>query len=165
MTETSQEDILIAVHPSQARRWMGVFAFALLGILLISIVFVGRPPILYQLAFVAGGLAALWAANRMRIATDQTLELTRHELRTGDGQVLTTVENVRAVERGAFAFKPSNGFLVRLKQPSGRGWAPGLWWQRGTYLGIGGAVPGGQSRAMAEVLTALSMGIFPDDDA
>lgn len=155
-------DVLMTIYPSPARRWMGVLAFACLGVLLIAIVFAGRPPLPYQLAFIAGGLFALWGANRMRLATDQSIELTRTELRTGNGLVLTTIDNVRSVERGAFASKPSNGFLVRLKEPSGRGWAPGLWWQCGTYLGIGGAVSGGQSRAMAEVLTALSMGIFPD---
>ena len=102
-------------------------------------------------------------AEAMRRASAEGLELTRQVLRTESGRVLTEVSNVRTVERGAFAFKPSNGFLVRLYAPSGRGWAPGLWWQRGTWLGVGGAVPGGQARAMAEVLTALRKGEFPED--
>jgi hypothetical protein len=57
------------------------------------------------------------------------------------------------VERGAFAFKPSNGFLVRLDKPLGRGWAPGLWWRLGRLLGVGGVTSASQSKAMAEILS------------
>jgi len=101
-------------------------------------------------------------ADVLRRSTMQEIELTRTEIRTSDGRVLTELDNVIKVEKGAFAFKPSNGFLVRLKTPSGRGWAPGIWWQGGTYLGIGGVVSAGQSKAMAEILAAIIAGLWPD---
>ena len=100
----------------------------------------------------------LLAAARLWNATNDKLELTRTELRTASGRVLTEVANIRSVDRGAFAFKPSNGFLVKLEEPRGASWAPGLWWQRGRLLGVGGVLRGGEARAMAEMITALKNG-------
>ncbi len=135
-----------------------------LGLLLIWTSFAAAGAVFWQAAFLLFGLASLFGAEKMRRATEARIELTRRVLRSSTGDVLANVENIRTVERGAFAFKPSNGFLVRLSKPEGAGaWQPGLWWRRGTFVGVGGVVPGGQSRAMAEVLTALTLDMLPDD--
>ena len=63
--------------------------------------------------------------------------------------------NIASVDRGAFAFKPSNGFTVRLKSPAPRAWLPGLWWRLGRRVGVGGATPGKAARDMADVITIL----------
>ena len=127
---------------------------------------VPQPALFWQVAFLAAGLAAFLASHRMYRDTNDTIVLTREVLASGSGEEIARVANVSAVERGAFAFKPSNGFLVRLAEPDGKpAWRPGLWWRRGTFIGIGGVVPGGQSRAMAEVLTALILDMLPEKDA
>ena len=100
----------------------------------------------------------LFAAERLWRATGGRLEVTRTELRTGEGRVLTPISNVKSVDRGVFAFKPSNGFLVTLEEPCGSGWSPGLWWQRGRMIGVGGVVRGGEARAMAEFIMAAKDG-------
>ena len=165
MTERLDEDEEVAIMvlgASAPRLWLGVACTAGLGLLLIWIVFAGRPAMPYQVGFLAGAAISLVAADRLRRAGDDRLVLTNRVLRTESGRVLTRVDNVSTVERGAFAFKPPNGFLIRLKRPSGRGWVPGLWWQRGRMIGVGGVVSAGQARAMAEALTALTMGILPE---
>ncbi|NND41092.1 MAG: hypothetical protein HKO04_03350 [Silicimonas sp.] len=165
MTDTAQTDEEIRVMvlgASAPRLWLGVACTAGLGALLFWIVFAGRPAMSYQIAFIAAAGLSLWMADRLRRAGQDPIVLTTKVLKTESGRVLTTVDNVRSVERGAFAFKPPNGFLVRLKEPAGKGWVPGLWWQRGRMIGVGGVVSGGQSRAMAETLTALTLGVVPD---
>lgn len=164
-THAPQDDEirLMVLGPSLPRLWLGVFCCAALGVLLIWIVLAGRPSIGYQVSFIAAGLGALWLADRLRRTGQDRIVLTNRVLRTESGRILARVENVHTVERGPFAFKPPNGFLVRLKEPAAeKGWAPGLWWQRGRLVGVGGVVSAGQSRAMAEVLTALTLGILPD---
>ncbi len=165
MTRRDPDAILVVINPSQTRRWIGILSLVALGGLLIWVAFAGRPAFQWQIGFFIGGIAALWASDAMRRATCDRLELTSIELRTDKGVRLALVEDVRSVERGAFAFKPSNGFLARLKKPYPRAWSPGLWWRFGKFLGVGGVVPGGQARALAEVLTALAHGIeLPDMD-
>lgn len=157
------DDVLISIAPSPSRRWMGVLSLAAVGALMLSLVF--EVDGIMRLLFLGMAVFAFWFADRMRAATADAIELTREELRTRSGRRLATVANVAGVERGAFAFKPSHGFLVKLKEPEGRGWAPGLFWQRGRLLGVGGVIGGGETRAMADMLTALTLGNLPDTQA
>ena len=159
MTDKS-DDVLISIAPSPSRRWMGVISLGGVGVLLLALVFEVDGAM--RLLFLAMALSAFWFADLMRRATEDAIELTREELRTRSGRRLARVTNVAGVERGAFAFKPSHGFLVKLKEPEGRGWAPGLFWQRGRLLGVGGVIGGGETRAMADILAALVRGDLPD---
>ena len=162
-SSTSEPEIVPVLIPSPARRWMGILSAVLLGMVLVWLASFPQPNFLWQLAFLAGAIWVLWGAYRMYQATSEHILLTREALVTGSGEVLARVENVAKVDRGVFAFKPSNGFLVRLKEPEGPAtWRPGLWWRRGTFLGVGGVVPGGQSRAMAEILTAIILDMMPE---
>ena len=94
-------------------------------------------------------------ANAMRKSTSETLELTREELRESSGTVLAKVEDIVSIDRGAFAFKPSNGFLLRLSKPYKRDWRPGLWWRGGKRIGVGGMTPGRQTKYMSEIIAVM----------
>lgn len=161
--DKEDDDIVISIAPSPGRRWIGVLALAGLGVLLLSLVFEPTGG-LWRLLFLGLSVGAFLSADRLRRATADSVVLTETVIRTGSGRILAHISNVKGIERGALAFKPSNGFLVRLHEPEGKGWAPGLWWQRGRLLGIGGVIPGGQSRAMAELLAALLLGPLPKFD-
>ena len=89
------------------------------------------------------------------VATTSCLELTELELRDTTGRRIVAVADIRGVDRGALAFKPSQGFLIRTHAPQPRGWAPGLWWRLGRSVGIGGVTRAGEGKYMAETLQAL----------
>ena len=76
--------------------------------------------------------------------------MTDEAISDSNGLVLARIEDILAVDRGAFAMKPSNGFTLKLKTKQPRGWAPGLWWRLGNRVGVGGATAAGQSKFMAE---------------
>jgi hypothetical protein len=127
-----------------------------LGALLIYLAF-RHPPgqFLWQAFLIVFGVVVLALADWFRRATHVTLELTDQELRESTGRILFRVEDATRVERGAFALKPSNGFLVHLKARQPRVWAPGLWWRGGRRVGVGGVTSAGQAKAMAEILSAM----------
>ncbi len=163
MSEGSEE-VLVTASASAGRRIIASVVLSALGVLLVVVASDGAIPAIWQITYVAMGAGAIYGSYRLWQATSDVLELTRSELRTSQGRVLVSMDNVRTVERGAFAFKPSNGFLVRLKTPEAKnGWAPGLWWRIGTRLGVGGVVSAGEAKAMAEIMTALITGVLPDD--
>lgn len=85
------------------------------------------------------------------------IELTPTELRDGDGTVIARVADIEALDRGVFAFKPSNGFLLRTAAGTqdGNVWRPGLWWRIGRRVGIGGMTPGSQTKFMSEIISAM----------
>ena len=76
-------------------------------------------------------------------------------------EIRARMDEIDRVERGAFAFKPSNGFLVHLKKPGHRAWQPGLWWRMGRKLGIGGVTPAGQAKFMADMIALRLRGGDP----
>jgi hypothetical protein len=162
--DLESDGIILSIGPSPARRYFAVICFVTLALVLIGLVVQGSPSFVWQAFFLGTAIASLLGAKRLYQGTDDEIELTRSELRTKSGRLLTTIDNVNVVERGPFAFKPSNGFLVRLHAPCGKGWTPGLFWQRGTYLGVGGAINAGHTRAMAEAITALKMDVLPMDE-
>jgi len=155
---SENEEILFSLEASRPRRAMGVFSLSAIGVLLLSLAFEAQG--MWSLIFLAFAIAAFVGSLKLWQSTSDIIDLTKTELRTRSGRVLTPVANVKSVDRGAFAFKPSNGFLIKLEEPAGRGWAPGLWWQRGRLIGVGGVIPGGQSRAMAEILMAVKDGSY-----
>ena len=124
-----------------------------LGVVLIYVAFAQPPALGLQIFLVALGVLSLYATQRMWEATSASLELTRHELRDTAGRVLCRLDEVEKVDRSAFAFKPANGFLVRVKAKAPRAFHPGLWWRIGKSVGVGGVINKGEARAMAELLS------------
>lgn len=148
---TADEDGVYArVAASPARR---VFAYGVLfslGALLIYLPLVQPPALIWTVIMLAAGVISLWMAERLRRATQNVIELTDTEMRDSTGQVLARMDEIRMVERGVFAFKPSNGFTLVLNNKKPRGWAPGLWWRIGRRVGVGGVTSAGQAKFMAE---------------
>lgn len=149
-------EILAVVRTSAPRRWLAVGVQGFLGLLLLWVAGTTPPEVLgWQVFLIVMGLAWLYMANRLRVATEAQLELTADGLRDSTGRVLMPLAQVRRVERGMFAFKPSNGFVVHGTEALGRAWAPGLWWRLGRRVAVGGVTAASETKAMAEIMSAL----------
>ena len=147
---------IVTLGASPVRRVFAVFVLAALAFICIGIALTTwQAPVVWHLVLVAIGVAALVLGEWLRRATTLRIELTREGLQDSSGRSLAPFADIVAVERGVFAFKPSNGFLVKLARPAPRGWAPGLWWRYGRRLGVGGVTPGHQARYMAETLAVM----------
>ena len=144
------------IEASAPRRAFGVGMLAALGLILIYVA-LSQPPSnpAWGVFLVLMGAGSLWAAYRMHAATRTRLELTERELRSSDGTVIARIDDIRSLDRGTFAFKPSNGFLLRLSAKTPRRWQPGLWWSLGDRVGVGGVTAAAQTKAMAEIISAL----------
>ncbi len=150
-----QDEVLAVVEASEPRRWTGVVMLVALGALVIYVALSTPPAFGWQVFLLAAGAAALWLARRLWVSTADRIELTRKELRTGAGDVIVRIDDVQTIDRGVFAFKPSNGFLIRAREASGNSWAPGLWWRLGHRIGIGGVTAAAQTKFMSEMIAAL----------
>lgn len=128
----------------------------LLGVLLIYVAILQPPSLGWVVFLLALGTGSLMLADKMRRSTGRVIELTRTELRDSTGDVIAKVADIQNVDRGFFAFKPSNGFLMRTSVPAGpRAWHPGMWWRVGRQIGVGGVTPGSQTKFLTEVLVIL----------
>ncbi|MDZ4136572.1 MAG: hypothetical protein U1D06_13405 [Paracoccaceae bacterium] len=161
---TTPDTVLSRLHPSAPRRMVGAVVLAALGGMLLYLALWYPPASLLWRVFLLGfsGLT-LFGTLRMWHSTAVALELTALELRETTGRRLALVADMRDVSRGAFAFKPSNGFLLSLHKPGARVWAPGLWWRIGRRIGIGGVTASHEARHMAETITGLIAARGKDD--
>ncbi|MDF3413136.1 hypothetical protein HKX54_01600 [Sulfitobacter sp. M57] len=150
-----KNEVLAVARASTGRRILGLTSLGVLGVLLIYIAFLRPPSLGWQVFLIALGAASLWCADKMRKSTASCIELTPTELRDGDGTVIARVADIQSMDRGVFAFKPSNGFLIRTADAEPGVWRPGLWWRTGRRVGIGGMTPGNQTKFMSEVLSAM----------
>lgn len=155
MNSETETEVLAVVQASSARRWLGVVMLAGLGGLVIYVSLASPPALQWQLFLIATGVLALWMADRMRRATEYRIELTETELRSSEGVVIATVADIVSLDSGFFAFKPSNGFVIKTRTPGPRIWRPGLWWRIGRRVGVGGVTSAGQTKAMSEILAAM----------
>lgn len=151
-----EDEVMATVSASFTRRWMGVGALYAMGAFLMYLALTGSPAFGWRVFLIVFGFGSMWLADTMRRATGHVIELTREELRDSSGVVLARVDDIAKVDRGIFAFKPSNGFLIKLStRTAGRVWRPGLWWRLGRQIGIGGVAPGYQTKFMSEMLAAM----------
>ncbi len=150
MFKPDENGIYATVAASPVRR---IFAYGILFSLGALVLFttISQPPsapwLVFMLLF---GFGVLLLAERLRRATMLVIELTDTEVRDSSGEVLARIDDIKGVDRGAFAFKPSNGFTLVMKSKKPRSWAPGLWWRLGHRVGVGGVTSAGQSKFMAE---------------
>lgn len=148
------EPVLMTLHASPPRRFLGVTMLAVLGLLLIYLAF-AIPTSVVQVVLLGLGALGLFCAVKLYEATAKVLELTATELRVKGGPVLVELANMQKIERGAFSFKPSNGFLLSRKTAGARLWAPGLYWSFGRRLGVGGVTGAPQTKALAEAIANM----------
>ena len=152
---TPPDPFELNIEPSAARRALGVGTLAGLGLLLLGVALV-RPPeaVSWRLFLLAAGAGACWLARRMWRMSERGLVLTAAGLREAGegGRWVAPIEAVEGVERGTFAFKPSNGFLLRLRTPGPRAWSPGVWWRLGRRVGVGGVLRAAEARTAADAL-------------
>ncbi len=150
------DEVITIVEASMPRRTFGVAVLLTLGAILLYIA-LSQPPSNFgwQAFLVMLGVTSLWMGRTMWQATQSWIELTPTQVRTSDGMVIAELADIKSVDRGALAFKPSNGFMLRLRTKAPRRWRPGLWWCLGRTVGVGGVTNAAQTKAMAEVISSI----------
>ncbi|MCY4303215.1 MAG: hypothetical protein OXC62_00250 [Aestuariivita sp.] len=147
------DNVLAIIEVSQPRRWIGVGMHYFIGLLLIYLGWFSSLGVLFKMMLICLGFCMFWAGKRMYNATTGWLEFTENGLFNEKGEVVVLLKNIVGIDRGIFAFKPSNGFLITLKSPNKFSWEPGLWWRIGRRLGVGGVTHVGQAKVVADLIS------------
>lgn len=152
--DEAETEVLAEVNASPARRWLAIAILASLGCLTLYMAFISPPALYWQIFLIGLGIGALFLADKMRRSTENVIELTQEGLKIRQGELIAAMSDIKAVERGVFAFKPSNGFLVTTKTSGPPTWQTGLWWRLGRRIGVGGVTAASETKAMADILAA-----------
>lgn len=149
------DEVLATVEASTPRRWFATGVLWVLAMMLIWLALAQPPAPGWQAFLIVFGAVAAYGAESLRRATLNSVVLTEDAVADSSGREIARLDNVLRVDRGAFAFKPSNGFLLVLKTRGPRAWAPGLWWRMGRRVGVGGVTSANASKMMAEKIALM----------
>lgn len=149
-------DPMHVLRPSPPRRVMGLVIQLTLGALLLWLAVVHPPSnVFWQVFLIALGAAALLLGQKGWRGSAVAIELREDGLFQADGTAIAPLDNIASVDRALFSFKPSNGFLIRLRAAPGRAWVPGMWWRLGRRVGIGGVTGGADTKIVADALSYM----------
>lgn len=144
------------IHASTARRVFGAGSLLALGSLLIFVAAATSGMGFGWKLFLFGfGIVSVWGAAVLWNASAHQIVLTETALTDSDGTVIVTIDDIAEVDRSMFAMKPSNGFVIVLKDKHPAAWRPGLWWRWRRRVAIGGVVAGSQTKPVADSLSLL----------
>lgn len=144
------------LRPSAPRRAFGLVIQITLGLVLLYMAVAYPPAALgWTIFLIVLGIAALVLAQRGWQGSAVGIVLTADGLHQEDGRPIAPLDNIASVDRTLFSFKPSNGFIIRLRDPMGRGWVPGMWWRFGRRVGIGGVTGGADTKIVADALSFM----------
>ena len=152
------DPVIAQLKASPVRRGLALFVMMVLGFLLLYLAITTDAGFFNKVFLVFLATVVLWMARAMQLGTAGYIELRVTGLFFEDGRILALIDDIVRVERGAFAFKPSNGFVVSLKQKTARAWIPGLYWKFGSRIGIGGVTAPSDAKFMADALAVLIAG-------
>lgn len=152
-TRMTTTDVVAELRASNGRRFFAWGVLVALGVLLVSVAVTQPPAPGWQVFLVVLAALSVGMAEKLRRATAVGLVLDGEALRTEDGTLVARLDDIRRVDRGVFAFKPSNGFILVLRDRGERHWSPGLWWRSGKRVGVGGVVSSGPAKFMAEQIS------------
>lgn len=154
MMHTGTGNVLATAKASPARRGIGLLSLAGLGGMLLYSAFNRSPDAGWQIALALVGLGFIAIAEVMRRSTASAVQLTDEALCDTDGRVIVRIDEIERIDQGAFAVKPSNGFLLKTNRRVPRGWRLGLWWSLGRRIGVGGMTPANETKLIAEIIRA-----------
>lgn len=146
---------IATLAPSPTRRMLGTAVMAGLAGLLAWVALGNAPTWPWRIFLLATSLTAILGAARVWESAARRIVLSEAGLFDDTGRSIALLEEIASVDRGVFAFKPSNGFVLHLKRPAGRAWAPGMWWRIGRRVGIGGITAPAQARSMSEIIAVM----------
>ncbi|MGY9029408.1 MAG: hypothetical protein ACKVIU_06075 [Rhodobacterales bacterium] len=149
------DSVITQLKASPVRRGFALLVMMLLGFLLLYLTMTTDASFFHKVFLVAVAAAVLWMARAMQRGTTGYIELRNTGLFFEDGRTLALIDDITRVERGVFAFKPSNGFVVSLKQKTDRAWIPGMYWKFGARIGIGGVTAPSDAKFMSDTLAVL----------
>lgn len=143
----------IEVRRPEVLRWIMLAAIVVLFAmtLIASIDFMSRAtfPALVLALFAA---VIGWFGQALLFTKARAVIFEGDRLYDDSGVEICHLDNVAEIEKGLHLFKPSSGFVLKLRTRQPAGWSPGLWWRVGHRVGVGGATPGRRAKAMADAI-------------
>lgn len=143
----------VEVRRPETLKWIMLIAIAILFVMtLFAALNIIRTDLVPGLLLVLIAATFGWFGQALFLTKASAVVLEDDRLVDDSGVELCRLDDIEELEKGLHLFKPSSGFVVKLKTKQPAAWSPGLWWRIGHRVGVGGATPGRRAKAMADAI-------------
>ena len=143
----------IEVRRPEALRWIMLIAIAVLFVMTLTAAINMFATAMFPALILALFAAVIgWFGQALLFTRARAVIFEEGRLYDDSGAEICHVDDVSELEKGLHLFKPSSGFVLKLKTKQPAAWSPGLWWRIGHRVGVGGATPGRRAKAMADAI-------------
>ncbi|MEO0344428.1 MAG: hypothetical protein AAF198_13420 [Pseudomonadota bacterium] len=135
------------------RKWFGVLSLGFPATLIVAIMIQGSiTHVLSAVILLAIAALFMWAAWRMWNAPHFGIVFDGDSLKTEDGATIAKMSEIQSVQVGLFVMRPSNGFMMMMKQPGIFPTRPGVVWRQGRRIGIGGILRSSEAKSIGRAI-------------
>ena len=100
-------------------------------------------------------IVALWFKRFLSRYSNVGFLLSRDGLCNLDKSLICKIEDIERIDVSPYTFKSANGFIVFSKTKSSFNSVPGLYWQLGNRISIGGLVSKNESKLLSGTLLSF----------
>lgn len=143
----------IEVRRPEVLRWIMLVAIvALFAMTLLAAIDMMNRAMVPALVLALFAAAIGWFGQALFFTKARAVVFEDGRLFDDSGVEICHIDDIAELEKGLHLYKPSSGFVLKLKTKQTLAWSPGLWWRIGHRVGIGGATPGRRAKAMADAI-------------
>lgn len=143
----------IEVRRPEVLRWIMLVAIAaLFAMTLLAAIDMMNRALFPALILALFAAAIGWFGQALLFTKARAVVFEDGRLFDDSGVEICRIDDIAELEKGLHLYKPSSGFVLKLKTKQTTAWSPGLWWRIGHRVGVGGATPGRRAKAMADAI-------------
>lgn len=141
------------IVPGHRIKILGTIIFGLVIFLIYSLSNINDETTLLDFLLIIPLIAVgFWFRRFLRLYTKIGFIINSSGLFHLDDTLICSITDIDRVDVSPYTFKSANGFIIHLKTESGFKFMPGLFWQLGRRVSIGGMISKSESKYLSNAL-------------
>ena len=144
------------VLPTHRIRILGFLIFGVIVFLIYALSNINEKTTLLDFLLIPALIAiGYWFRRFLRIYAKIGFNINSSGLFNLDNTLICSIAEIDRVDVSPYTFKSANGYIIHLKTKSGFKFVPGLFWQLGRRISIGGMISKSESKYLSNTLMSF----------
>jgi hypothetical protein len=152
----STDENIQYVLPPHRIKILGSIVFGLILFLIYALSNINKQPTLLDFLLIPALIGiGFWFRRFLRLYSKIGFNINQLGIFNLDETLICSFENIDEVDVSPYTFKSANGFIIHLKTGSAFKFVPGLFWQLGRRISIGGMISKSESKYLSNTLLSF----------
>ena len=144
------------ILPTHRIKILGFVIFGLILFLIYALSNINEKTILLDFLLIPALVGiGFWFRRFLRVYAKVGFNINESGLFNLDDTLICSITDIERVDVSPYTFKSANGFIIHLKTRSAFKFVPGLFWQVGSRISIGGMISKSESKYLSNTLISF----------